>query len=73
MFYIVKTKLLNLFDEKIIIDSGATDTFFANCAYFSIYEEYYHEFQTGQGGIISVNGYSNIILLLAYLDSLKVI
>ena len=43
--------------QKIIIDSGATDHFFSNCAYFSIYEKYHHEFQTSSGEVLTAYGY----------------
>ena len=52
--------------QKVIIDSGATDHFFLNCAYFSIYEEYHHEFQPGSGEVLTAYGYGDIILRLAH-------
>ena len=59
--------------EKVIIDSGATDHFFANRAYFSTYEKYHHEFQTDSGEILIAHGYGNVVLRLAHLDGSEVI
>ena len=59
--------------EKVIIDSGATDHFFANRAYFSTYEEYHHEFQTGSGEILTAHGYGDVVLRLAHPDGPEVI
>ena len=57
----------------MIIDSGATDHFFANRAYFSTYEEYHHEFQTGSGEILTAHGYGDVVLRLAHPDGSEVI
>ena len=56
----------------MIIDSGATDHFFANRAGFSTYEEYHYEFQTGSGEILTAHGYGDVVLHLAYPDGSKV-
>ncbi len=49
----VKAEPLDSLVQRVIIDSGATDHFFANGAYFSTHEEYHHEFQTGSGETLS--------------------
>ncbi len=59
--------------QRVIIDSRATDHFFANRAYFSTYEEYHLEFQTGSRQILSAYGYSDVILRLAHSDSSEMI
>ena len=59
--------------QKVIIDSGAIDHFFSNCVYFSIYEEYHHEFQTGSGEVLAAYGYGDVILRLAHPDGSEVI
>ena len=59
--------------QKVIIDSGATDHFFSNRAYFSSYEEYHHEFQTGSGEVLTAYGYGDVILHLAHPDGSEVI
>ena len=59
--------------QKIIIDSGATDHFFSNRTYFSTYEEYHHEFQTGSGEILTAHGYGDVVLRLAHPDGSEVI
>ena len=56
----------------MIINSGATDHFFANCAYFSIYKEYYQEFQTGSGEILTAHGYGDVVSCLAHPDGSEV-
>ncbi len=56
----------------MIIDSGATDHFFTNRAYFSTYEEYHHEFQTGSGKILTAHGYGDVVLRLAHRDGSEV-
>lgn len=58
--------------EKVIIDSGATDHFFANQAYFSTYKEYHLEFQTGSGEILTAHWYGDVVLRLAHLDGSEV-
>ncbi len=47
--YTVNVKFLKSYVEKIIIDPRVIDQFFSNYAYFSKYEEYHYEFQTGSG------------------------
>ncbi len=69
----MKAEPLDSSVQRVIIDSGATDHFFANRAYFSAYEEYHHEFQTGSEEILSAYGYGDIILRLAHPDGSEVI
>ena len=59
--------------QKVIIDSGATNHFFLNHAYFSTYEKYYYEFQTGSGEVFTAHGYWDVILQLAHPDGSEVI
>ncbi len=59
--------------EKMIIDSGATDHFFTNNAYFSTYEDYHQWFQTGSGKILTADGYGDVVLRLAHPDDSEVI
>ena len=59
--------------QKVIIDSGATDHFFSNRAYFSTYKEHHHEFQTGSGEVLAAHGYGDVVLHLAHPDGLEVI
>ncbi len=56
----------------MIIDSGVTDHFFTNRAYFSTYEEYHHEFQTGSGEILTAHWYGDVVLHLAHPDGSEV-
>ncbi len=46
--------------------------FFTNRAYFSTYEEYHHEFQTGSGKILTAHGYRDVVLRLANPDGSEV-
>ena len=71
--FTVNTESLKSSIQKIIIDSGATDHFFSNRAYFSKYEEYHHEFQTGSGEVLAAYGYGDVVLCLAHLDGSEVI
>ncbi len=59
--------------QKIIINSGATDHFFSNRAYFSKYEEYHYEFQTGSGEVLAAHGYGDVVLCFANPDGSEVI
>lgn len=59
--------------QKIIIDSGATDHFFSNRAYFSTYEEHHHGFQTGSGEVLTAYGYGDVVLRLAHPDVSEVV
>ncbi len=68
----VTSKHHESFVEKVIIDSGVTDHFFTNRAYFSTYEEYHHEFQTGSGKILIAYGYRDVVLRLPHPDSSEV-
>lgn len=43
-FYMITNKHHELSVEKVIINSWAIDHVFANCAYFSTYKKYHHEF-----------------------------
>lgn len=58
--------------KGVIIDSGATDHFFTNRAFFSTYEEYHYEFRTGSGEILTAYRYRNVVLHLAHPDDLEV-
>ena len=58
--------------EKVIIDSGARNHFFANCAYFFTYKEYHHEFQTDSREILTAYRYGNVILRLAHPDGSEI-
>ena len=59
--------------QKVIIDSGATDHFFSNRAYFSTYTEHHHEFQTGSGEVLAAHGYGDVDLRLAHPDGSEII
>ena len=52
----------------MIIDSGTTDHFFANRAYFSTHDNYHHEFQTVSEEILTAYWYGDVVLHLAYPD-----
>ncbi len=67
----MKAKSLDLSIQKFFIDSSARDYFFANLAYFAIYEKYYHGFPTGFGKIFLALWYIDLILHLDYPDGLK--
>ena len=69
----VNAKLPESSVQKIIIDSGATDHFFSNRAYFSTYEEHHHEFQTSSGEILTAHGYGDVVLRLAHPDGSEVV
>ena len=56
----------------MIIDSGATDHFFANRAYFATYEKYHYEFQTCFEKILTVYLCGDVVLYLAYSDCSEV-
>ncbi len=56
----------------MIIDSEATDHFFTNRAYFSTYEKYHHEFQTGFEKILRAQGYGDVVLRLVHPDGSEV-
>ena len=55
--YLVKSLTQNSPITYVIIDSEATDHFFSNKDFFSIYTEYKHKFQTGIGEKITAHGY----------------
>ena len=59
--------------QKVIIDSGVTDHYFLNYAYFSTYEEYHHKFQTSSGEVVTAHGYGEVILRLAHPDGSEII
>ncbi len=69
----VNAESLNSSVQKIIINFRATDHFFSNRAYFSIYEEYHHEFQTGSGEVLAAHSYGDVLLCLAHPDGSEVI
>ncbi len=73
MSYTVKDEPLDSSVQRVIINSGATDHFFANFEYFSTYEKYHHEFQTRSGEILKVYRYGNVIFCLAHFDGSEVI
>ena len=62
----LKSEPLDSSVQRVIIDFGAKDDFFATRVYVSTYEEYHHEFQTGLGKILSAYEYGNVILHLAH-------
>lgn len=59
--------------KKVIINSRATNYFFANHIYFFNYKKYYYEFQIGSCKILIANRYKDIILRLTYLNNSEVI
>ncbi len=53
---------------SVIIDSGATDHFFANKDLITNYREHQHLFETGSGEKVTAQGYGEVILQLQLLD-----
>lgn len=71
-FYIVTNKYHKSSIEKVIINSGTTDHFFTNQAYFFTYKKYHHKFQTDSGEILTAYGYGDVVVDLGYADSSEV-
>ena len=55
-----------IYNTKVVLDCGATDHFFCNWEFFTTFTEYYHEFQTGSGQIVSAYGYGDVVLNLIH-------
>ena len=53
---------------SVIIDSGATDHFFANKDLITNYRKYQHLFKTGSGDKVTAQGYGEVILQLQLWD-----